>query len=541
MATNAGRALAERYAPVVRIVEQAQPCGHGEPYVPTNVSLVLDNPDVAFRGPWDKSNLIKVAPTAADLGRGRFGYHLDFPGNAVQPGCSFDEWSHRLNQGHAPTMYARVVNEADHPNQLALQYWFFYVFNDFNDKHEGDWEMVQLDFDAASATQALTTKPALIGYSQHQGAESARWGDAKLELLGGTHPVVYPALGSHANYYNSALHLGRSAAEGVGCDDTSDPSREFRPTVTVIPTQRAAYLRAYPWLGFQGHWGEEHEGFYNGPTGPNTKLQWTKPITWADEEWRDKSFTVPIGDASRTSATDFFCGVVATSSTLLTAMVGNPSPVFIALAVVFILLLWLISRTSWHPDAPFRLQHRRAWGSIVNASRRMYFHHLRLFVGIGLLFVPLGALISLVQYLLFRVTGLNSLVESAGSTNAVVDFLAVALEAFLTGFGLAVVQSVTASAMVELDHGHDIRAMAAYKQALARIGSLLGAALVAAVIIALLSLTAFGVVLAVWFFVRWAFLGQVVALEGASARSALRRSVGLCAATGGESLLWSCS
>ena len=28
-----------------------------------------------------------------------------------------------------------------HPGRIALQYWLFYVFNDFNNLHEGDWEM----------------------------------------------------------------------------------------------------------------------------------------------------------------------------------------------------------------------------------------------------------------------------------------------------------------------------------------------------------------------------------------------------------------
>ena len=45
------------------------------------------------------------------------------------------------------------------PGQLALQYWFFYLFNDYNDKHEGDWEMIQLDFAASDAAQALTKTP----------------------------------------------------------------------------------------------------------------------------------------------------------------------------------------------------------------------------------------------------------------------------------------------------------------------------------------------------------------------------------------------
>jgi hypothetical protein len=526
-AGTAQRTLAERYAPVVRSVKQTHQCGHGEPYVPTDVNLVLSNPGVALRGPWDKTNIVKVAPGAADLGRGLFGYHLDFPGSAVSPRCVYDEWSHRLNKGHPPTVYARVVTEAMHPGRLALQYWFFYVFNDFNDKHEGDWEMIQLDFDAGTAQQALGLKPALVGYSQHEGAESARWGDSKLKIVDGSNPVVYPALGSHANYYTSALHLGRSAAQGVGCDDTTSPSVEVRPDVRLIPTRRTAYLRAYPWLGYAGRWGEEHQGFYNGPTGPTTKLQWTKPITWANDEWRDRSFTVPAGGSVGSTATSFFCGAAATGSSLLTAIVGNPSPVMIALAVILLVLLWLISRTQWQPSAPLRLERRRTWGSIVTASRRMYFGHLRLFLAIGLLFFPVGIVITGIQYLLFRVSGLRALVDSAGSTNAAVDFLAISLGIVLTFLALAVVQSATALAIVEIDAGREPGARAAYKKVLPRLRTLLGGVLVAGVVIAIGALTAVGTLLAIWLFVRWAFLPQVVVLEGASARAALGRSTRL--------------
>jgi hypothetical protein len=516
--------LAERYAPVVRLVEQEEPCHQGEPFVPTNVDLVLGSPDVAFRGPWDRTNIIKVAPTGKDLGHGLFDYHLDFPGNAVAPGCVYDEWSHRLNEGQAPTAYARVVTDPTYPGRLALQYWFFYVFNDFNDKHEGDWEMVQLDFDAATPRQALRQKPALVGYSQHEGGESASWGDSKLELVSGTHPVVYPALGSHANYYTSSLHLGRSAAQGVGCDDTSGPSTQLRPGVALVPTDEAAYLRAYPWLGFEGRWGEQRQGFYNGPTGPNTKLQWTEPITWANDEWRDKSFTVPAGTALGGTATGFFCGAVAAGSSVLTSLVGNPSPVYIALAVLLVVILWLTSRTTWGPSAPLRLERRRSWGAIVNAARPMYFGHLRLFLGIGLLFFPLGALITGIQYALFRLSGLSGLVDSAGSTNAVVDFLAIALGIVLTIFGLAVVQSATAIAMVDLDEGREAHVLAAYRRTLSQLGPLLGAVLLAAAVIGILGLSAIGLLIGIWLLVRWSLFAQVVALEDASAWTALRRS-----------------
>jgi hypothetical protein len=31
-----------------------------------------------------------------------------------------------------PTVYAHVATDPDHPGELALQYWLYYVFNDWN-------------------------------------------------------------------------------------------------------------------------------------------------------------------------------------------------------------------------------------------------------------------------------------------------------------------------------------------------------------------------------------------------------------------------
>jgi len=57
-------ALAARFAPVVRLVNQPQSCGPGEPYVPIDVNLLFDEPTVALRGPWGPNDLVKVAPMA---------------------------------------------------------------------------------------------------------------------------------------------------------------------------------------------------------------------------------------------------------------------------------------------------------------------------------------------------------------------------------------------------------------------------------------------------------------------------------------------
>ena len=51
-------ALAARFAPVIRLVNQPERCGEGDPYVPTDVNLLFDNPTVALRGPWARDNLV---------------------------------------------------------------------------------------------------------------------------------------------------------------------------------------------------------------------------------------------------------------------------------------------------------------------------------------------------------------------------------------------------------------------------------------------------------------------------------------------------
>ncbi len=189
--TASEAALAAKYAPVVRLVEQPEECGPGEPYIPTDVDVLFDEPTVAFRGPWSRTDLVKIGPVASDLAN-RYEYHLDYPGDPLDAGCDYERWARRLTAGTPPTVYAHVATDPGYPGKLALQYWFFYPFNDFNNTHEGDWEMTQLVFDAADARQALTIDPTEVGYSSHEGAERAAWGDEKLEIVDGTHPVVYP-------------------------------------------------------------------------------------------------------------------------------------------------------------------------------------------------------------------------------------------------------------------------------------------------------------------------------------------------------------
>jgi hypothetical protein len=516
-------ALAQRFSPVVRLVEQDEPCGHGEPFEPMDVNALFDEPTVALRGPWNPTDLVKIAPVAQDL-VGRYQYHLDFPGNALHPGCDYERWARRVTAGSAPTVYAHVATERGHPGKLALQYWFFYAFNDFNNLHEGDWEMIQLVFDAADARAALAEKPVSVGYSSHEGAERADWGDDKLELVG-THPVVHPAAGSHANKYGGALYLGSSAEAGVGCDDTRGPHAELRPRVKTIPTDAAAARTVFPWIAFEGRWGELQPVFFNGPTGPNLKLQWTEPITWS-ESWRPRSYAVPTAGIFGTSATDFFCTAVETGSRGLIGLLRSPGPTLLVLVAVLALVAWALTRTRWRPATTLRLARRRTWGQVLSAAGRMYVERAALFVGIGLLFVPLGLLIALVETLLLGGFGLLG-IDTSGEAAGALALLVVALGTTLALLGLTLVQAATVCALVELDEGRRVDPIRAYRIALAKLRALLGGLGLAVAAWVVLTATGILVPVAIWLAVRWTLLAQTVEVEGRSAVGGLRRSAEL--------------
>ena len=70
------------------------------------------------------------------------------------------------------------------------------------------------------------------------------------------------------------------------------------PPGSADDPERCAQARdRFPWIEFEGRWGELQRSIFNGPTGPNLKSQWTEPIEWS-EGWRHRSLAVPGGGAS---------------------------------------------------------------------------------------------------------------------------------------------------------------------------------------------------------------------------------------------------
>jgi hypothetical protein len=522
-ASSPEQQLADRYAPVVALKQQPEPCSSdGEPYRPVTVDPLFGRSDVRLVE--SDGRLIRTAPTAADLyGRSDRTY-LDFPGSPLDPGCRYEQWADQLFAGKPTTAYAHVVAEPGKPGKLALQYWLYYPFNDWNNKHESDWEMIQLMFDVSTASDALERRPTEVGYSQHEGAERAGWDDDKLQKRG-SHPVVFPGRGSHADYYEQSVWLGHSAQEGFGCDNTTAPSRELQTHAVLLPGERPSSPSApFAWLAYGGHWGQKEQGPNTGPTGPNAKQQWTEPVSWADDEWRDGSTKVPSGRTVGLSATSFFCAAVATGSQLYLEFLRTPWFVIGAAALVCLLGVWLGRRTVWSPHEPFPIDCARSGGQIYRAAFKLYRRYRLLFVGIGLIFVPLSIVGVLLQQVLVRTTGVGTFLDDTQSDPIVSGICALLFGELSAIFAGIAVSGAVACALARIHEGERPDALDAFRGIAPRLVSLGWAWLRVILVAGLLALTILGIPLAVVYLVRKAVLSQACVLEDLRATPALRRS-----------------
>ena len=108
------------------------------------------------------------------------------------------------------TYYGRVVHQN---GWIALQYWFFYAFNNWRsgffgaNDHEADWEMICVYL--SQSEQDGSVRPEWVAYAAHdfEGSDlRRRWDDPELQKVG-EHPVVYAGAGSHASYYRPGEYL----------------------------------------------------------------------------------------------------------------------------------------------------------------------------------------------------------------------------------------------------------------------------------------------------------------------------------------------
>jgi hypothetical protein len=194
------RELAQTFAPVVRLDSR-------ELFGPiSNGAYVAQTQLKEEEGRFTK--LLDSAPSAAGLPSARgvclvirgCQFFLDVRGVEPDPPRSTQRLyaevqNHLVRTGAEPTVYYHVTHYDDQ-DQYAVQYWFLYLFNYRLNEHESDWEQITLRLDADK-------RPIDVFYSAHAGGHTRPW--TGVEKVG-DHPVAYPGLGSHANYFVPGRH-----------------------------------------------------------------------------------------------------------------------------------------------------------------------------------------------------------------------------------------------------------------------------------------------------------------------------------------------
>jgi hypothetical protein len=498
---SAAQQLADRYVPVAYLRTQDRACalppGGGEPYLPLPVEIVLDNERVLIRDS-ATNDVLGTGPDAAELATFDPGTYMDFPGDPRRPGCTYenDERLRIEELGLEPTTYARVIFDED-GQRLALQYWFYWYFNDWNNTHESDWEMIQIFWDdVAGADEALQSPPDRIGYSQHGNGEMADWGDDKVQLEDGTHPLVFPAAGSHATFFSNDTFLAWGERNsGFGCDVSSGPSTRV-PLQAVIVPDEIDPNGAFAWLLYEGRWGERQPRSFNGPVGMNLNGRWIDPWQAADN-WRPFSIVVPASDTLGPTMTEAFCSLTEAGSRLLILALVYPWVTLPVVALVFGIFLWFT---------------RRSW-PIFRRALRLYRDHWRVFVGIGLAAIPIGIIFNALQAFLIDRQPLRFIVdwfdETAGARLTAVSLVGgVQQLAMLIIIAPAVVQAVA-----DITRGQQPGVLRSYRLASGRTPAIAFAFLIFVILAGVPLIIAIGFPIAVWLVVRWHFFMQVLVFD----------------------------
>ena len=319
--------LAQKYAPVLRMHPD-------EIYFPKGVEALVENAVLTYHDP---DLQIKPVVVATNLTRDMLApdmltsfkeslpeelssqydganWYLDIPGPDYSDpvlGTEYPSPPTRNDGTDYPIkVYATI---RDHiPDKVYLQYYLFYFYDhvkpDFSltaceasgfplcQPHEADWELIQLEFDAADVADALKMMPKRLAFSQHGWSEDSSYDDvSKIE----DHPIAYIAQGKHANYYGPDPDITTAGTAddpwslSISRDQVSDrgkalfppdfPSKYEDPCRSGESENAHACTYSYelelihegtPWVAYQGKWGGSEI------SGPDHPYRWDTPHDW---------------------------------------------------------------------------------------------------------------------------------------------------------------------------------------------------------------------------------------------------------------------
>jgi hypothetical protein len=289
-----------------------------EPFPPVSVDPFLATAQLEQRladGTWSAvseqpQGVLPIGdPTGCSSSAGSACWRLNIPvctpmlGLEALPCYQDDE----RKQTESNVVYSAVLRAG---GEIVLEYWYWYWYDFWSgtfppsdyvwQAHEGDWEVVTVLLTAAG-------RPLSVGYSQHSCGKVRSWAKAP-KWRRTTHPVVYVALGTHANYFTAGpiqLDLRARCYSPIGAAilrkylprvlDYTGHGRAFGPSLRGVRRSRIIVVNAHSpqWMNFPGYWGEIN--LFHAPDPIGTRVAGPAPRTPTFHDiWTD-----PLGTLHR--------------------------------------------------------------------------------------------------------------------------------------------------------------------------------------------------------------------------------------------------
>jgi hypothetical protein len=229
--------LAAKYTPVLRLASS-------ERYRPLRLDDYLTKTDLRNGSP-PRGTLSQSRPTLFSLPVTSTPTYLDIRG--AQPSARATAYPSIEQQLEAarprPSVYFHLAYQPA-AKRVAIEYWFLYLYNDFYDQHEADWEGVTVVLE--------NNTPRGATYSQHQGRKWVAW--SALSTTGG-HPIVYVARGSHAEYPKAGSYSIRVCWTRHGRHCGPSPRVDVANGSGPSLAPKAYDLQPFGGMGYSGSWG----------------------------------------------------------------------------------------------------------------------------------------------------------------------------------------------------------------------------------------------------------------------------------------------
>lgn len=182
-----------------------------------------------------------------------------------------------------PTVYFRVFRDIKQKNPIAIQYWFFYFYNDWFKDHPGDWETVTIFLNQ-------NEEPAEVAYSTHYEANRHSW--QNISISGANNPKVFVSNGGHGSYAwagdtpysvindnhqgdKEQLSFDANCCDGGVCSDNFSNYRYCLSDLFSLEVENNN------WIWFKGRWGDKDSA----PQGPHFRTDAPDEYYWGKAKY----------------------------------------------------------------------------------------------------------------------------------------------------------------------------------------------------------------------------------------------------------------